>query len=118
MTQKRITFGVSETGHRVGEAHHRARLSDAEVDQIRTLHEEGKMGYKKLAKEFGVSRATIQSICNFGRRNTTPVAYRTEKTAQAAFAVRPGWANPVGFPATWSPSTSVDDDEMWWAGDA
>lgn len=45
---KRIV-GVNERGLRVGQDHQRARLSDAAVETIRRLHEEG-MSYRVPAR--------------------------------------------------------------------
>ena len=50
--------GVNERGLRVGEDHQHARLTDAECELIRQLHEQG-MSYKKLADKFGVGKSTI-----------------------------------------------------------
>lgn len=72
--EKRVA--VSDTGRRVGEHHPRARLTDADVDHIRTLYEEGAVGYKTLGKVFGVSWQTVRDICTFARRNTPPARWR------------------------------------------
>lgn len=61
---------ISENGKRIGEDHHRAKLTDAEVDKIRELYETGLFSYRKLAREFGTNRSTIQMICRYERRNT------------------------------------------------
>jgi len=74
---KKITFGVVESGHAIGEAHHRARLSDADVELIRDIYEEGMESYSTLAHVFGVSKETIRDIVTFRRRASTPAAYRT-----------------------------------------
>ena len=73
----RITFPVDEKGNPLGEAHHRAVLSDEDVELIRDIYEEGMVGYRTLALAFGVSRTTIQDIVNFRRRASTPARYRT-----------------------------------------
>jgi DNA invertase Pin-like site-specific DNA recombinase len=61
----------------LGEAHPRAKLTDAEVDQMRALYEEGLYGYRTLAKTFKCSRNTVKCIVKYRRRNTTPMGYRT-----------------------------------------
>jgi DNA invertase Pin-like site-specific DNA recombinase len=63
--------GVDEKGYRIGESHPRAKLTDAQVDQIRNLFEEGFVGYRALARFFGVPRTTIASICRYERRACT-----------------------------------------------
>jgi hypothetical protein len=45
-----------------GEAHPRAKLTEADVLEIRRLHREGAGGYGALAERFGVSRSVIQSV--------------------------------------------------------
>jgi DNA invertase Pin-like site-specific DNA recombinase len=67
MITKRI-IGLNENGNRFGEEHHRARLSDAQVEEIRELYEDGFSSYRSLAKRFGVTKATIRDIVTFRRR--------------------------------------------------
>ncbi len=50
-----------------GENHPRAKLTDAEVETIRSLHDQG-MSYRELAKKFEISKSTAESICLFRRR--------------------------------------------------
>jgi hypothetical protein len=49
-----------------GERHHWAKLTSAQVQHIRALYRPGKNGYgcRRLARQFGVAKATIQSILN------------------------------------------------------
>lgn len=77
---KRVRLvAVNARGHRVGQDHPRARLSDHEVDLIRELAEErganGKRvwGFRKLAKKFDVSQWTIAAII-YGRCRCESVA--------------------------------------------
>ncbi len=74
---KRRVIGVTDKGARVGEDHQRARLTDEQVDLMRDLYEEGLVGYRTLARYFGVSRTTVMSICRYERRNATADAYKT-----------------------------------------
>jgi IS30 family transposase len=69
------TVGVNERGIRVGEDHQHARLTDAECELIRQLHEDG-MSYKKLADKFGVGKSTIADIVKFRRRAQFAVGWR------------------------------------------
>lgn len=62
---------TNENGNRIGETHHNARLSDATVDRIREMHEDEGLGYKKIAKELGLSRHTVRDICRYTRRAQT-----------------------------------------------
>lgn len=55
---------------RRGERHHNAKLSDAERKLIIELYVPGKMGYKRLAKRFGVTPPTIHKIVAAQKRKT------------------------------------------------
>lgn len=60
-----------------GEHHHRAVLSDHEVELIRELYEEEVLGvrvwgYGRLGVKFDVSKATIRDIVKFRRRRGPP----------------------------------------------
>lgn len=74
---KRVDIAVGEKGVPIGENHPGAKLSDAEVDHMRELHEEGLVGYRTLAKFFRTTRDTVRQICTFRRRATTPVGWRS-----------------------------------------
>lgn len=74
---KKIIYGVDEKGNAMGEAHHRAKLSDADVELIRDIFDEGFERQATLAKVFGVSKQTIQDIVTFRRRAGSPASYRT-----------------------------------------
>ena len=74
---KRITYGIDEKGNRLGEAHQRAKLSDADVELIRDIYEEGMESMSTLAIVFGVSKSQIDNIVNYRKRATTPAGYRT-----------------------------------------
>lgn len=45
-----------------GESHHRAKLTEAMVHEVRRLHAEGVGGCRTLARRFGVTKHTVQSI--------------------------------------------------------
>ena len=72
-------IGVDEKGYRIGESHPKARLTDAQVEQIRTLYEEGFVGYRALAKWYGVPRTTIAGICSYTRRLGVLAAFKEAK---------------------------------------
>ena len=75
-TIKRLV-GVNDAGLRVGEDHPRAKLTDEEVERMRTLHEKERIGYKRLARMFELSRRTVAKICRYEMRNQTATRYRT-----------------------------------------
>ena len=67
--RKVFTTGKTERGHghRVGETHHRAKLSDHEVELIRCLREGG-MKNVELARKFECTRENISVIVNYKSR--------------------------------------------------
>lgn len=74
MTKRMI--GVNEAGLRVGQYHQRAKLSDAAVELIRRLHEDG-VSYRVIAEKFDIAKSTVQDICNYRRRAQPPVKWRS-----------------------------------------
>lgn len=68
---------VSEDGIPLGEHHHRARYSDAFVEQVRQDHERGGLGYRRLARKYGVSVGVVKAWCRYLRRATVPAGWRT-----------------------------------------
>lgn len=70
MEQRTLT--LNERRYRIGESHHRAKLTDEQVDQMRELHEEQGVGYRTLAKQFNVSKRTVRDIVQYKTRAQTP----------------------------------------------
>lgn len=68
---------VNERGWRIGETHHRAKATDAEIDLIRELHEEHGWGYRKLSMKFKLSKRTIRDICSYRKRAQFISGWRT-----------------------------------------
>lgn len=60
--------GKKSAGYPHGERHHNARLSDAEVVEVRSLRHIHGYGYGALADLFGVPERTIKALCRFERR--------------------------------------------------
>jgi DNA invertase Pin-like site-specific DNA recombinase len=73
---KRISVAVNDLGLRVGEDHPNAKLSDAEVEMVRKLHEMG-MSYALIAEKFESSIHTIGKICRYQRRAQWAVRKKT-----------------------------------------
>lgn len=72
--------GVTTKGVRVGATHHRAKLTDADVDQIHALHEMG-LSYKVIAEKFddipgGISYSTVRKIIKCQIRAQVPDRWR------------------------------------------
>jgi len=57
-------------GYRVGESHQRAKLTDAQVREMRSLHGRARapLGYGALAKRFNCGESTARDICTFRTR--------------------------------------------------
>lgn len=70
------TVAVNERGLRIGEDHPNAKLTDAEVETIRTLHAEG-MSYRLIAEKFEVAKGAIAKICRYERRCQYAVDFKT-----------------------------------------
>ena len=67
--KKVATTGLSKRGRgwRVGEGHHRAKLTDHDVELIRLLREGG-MKLKEIAKKFECTPENIGQIVNYKTR--------------------------------------------------
>tara|TARA_R110001632_G_scaffold186305_1_gene306694 strand:- start:307 stop:582 length:276 start_codon:yes stop_codon:yes gene_type:complete len=67
--KKVATTGQTERGpgYRVGESHHRSKLSDQEVELIRLLRESG-MQIKLIAKKFECTIECVRLIVNYKSR--------------------------------------------------
>ena len=74
MATIKLHRAISDCGRIIGESHPRAKLSDAMVETLRDLNEEG-IGYRRLAKMFNLPRSTVACICQYTRRN----AYSTRR---------------------------------------
>ncbi len=59
---------VNANGNLIGESHPGAVLTDHEVELIRKMHEQDRMGYRRIAAALGVSRHTVRDICRYTRR--------------------------------------------------
>jgi ribosome-binding protein aMBF1 (putative translation factor) len=68
---------INELGLRIGEGHHNVKLTDAEVERIRSLHEDDGMSYDTLAEKYEVSKWCIGRICRYERRAQTPAGWKT-----------------------------------------
>ncbi|MGJ8522263.1 hypothetical protein R84981_000948 [Carnimonas sp. R-84981] len=57
----------NHTGHRVGECHQRAKLTDDDVRAMRADHAAG-MGYTRLARKYSCGVSTARDITNYWTR--------------------------------------------------
>jgi len=72
--------GLTAGGYRVGETHHRAKLTNADVELILYLREAG-LSYREIADKFDdgklvVSKSTVRDVCSGRIRGQAPVAFR------------------------------------------
>ena len=82
MTTKRMV-GVNERGLLVGEDHPGAKLTDAEVELMRRMHEFEKIGYRRLCAMFEVSKTTVRRICKYEVRCQPVERYRADRRQEA-----------------------------------
>jgi len=57
----------NHTGHRVGECHQKARLTDSQVRSMRADREMG-VSLRALAKAYGCGLSTARDICDYATR--------------------------------------------------
>jgi len=60
----------NHTGHRVGECHHRAKLTTEQVQAMRAEYIPYVNGLTMLARKYQCSRSTVRDICNYATRAT------------------------------------------------
>ncbi len=73
MTRKYV--GLDERGHRCAESHHRAKLSDHDVDLIRELQEKHGLSLREIAEKFGCGKSTVRDMVKYRRRTAYPVRW-------------------------------------------
>lgn len=61
-----------------GQFHHRAKLTDREVELMRQLREDNDFTYETLAGLFEVTKACVQHICSY--RNRTRLSIQPNPT--------------------------------------
>lgn len=70
---------VNDCGRVIGEHHHSAKLSNADVDQVHSLRAQG-LSYGAIAAKFDadlrVSKSTVAAICTHKRRAHTTMGHR------------------------------------------
>lgn len=91
---------VNEAGKRIGQDHHRAKLTDADVDLIFYLREAG-LSIGQIAKKFddvpgGISKSTVFDVLKGRRRGQVPAA--TKRVLVRSLEVWWGVAHPEEFP--------------------
>lgn len=70
--QKIIRYvATNDRGLRIGESHPNCKYTDQVVDQLREMHEDFGMTYKKISETTGIPRHTVRRICSYERRAQT-----------------------------------------------
>ncbi|WP_434516438.1 hypothetical protein AB6Q56_07450 [Dechloromonas sp. ARDL1] len=67
---------VNEAGLRIGEDHHESKLTDSEIERIRSLHEDDGLGYGKIARIYEISKGAVAKICRYERRAQFPTSWK------------------------------------------
>jgi len=74
-----LKIAVNERGYRVGESHHRAKLTDADIETILYLREAG-LSCAQIAGKFDadlrVSKSTVRDVCSGRIRGQAATAFR------------------------------------------
>lgn len=52
-------------GYRIGRDHHNAKVNEISVRNMRRRHEEDRVGYGTLGKEYGLGISTVRDICGY-----------------------------------------------------
>lgn len=67
---------INEGGRRIGESHHNAALTDAEVGMLLDLREREGWSYTRLARTFEIAKATARDYIKGRRRCQTIAGHR------------------------------------------
>lgn len=70
-----MLVAVNEQGRVIGEDHPNAKLTDREVELMRTMHEQG-IGLTELARGFEVQKKTVWKIVTYRQRAQTIAGHR------------------------------------------
>ena len=73
MRPRAILVGVNEDGRRVGQYHHRTKVPDAVINQIRELREERNLSFGKIASIVGLPRRYVAKVAKYEIRAQIPV---------------------------------------------
>jgi hypothetical protein len=74
--KKKVIIPTNETGHTIGERHHRALLTNRQIDLMLMLHEDWGFSYNKLSWIFGVKKHYVRDVCTYRRRSCSVMGHR------------------------------------------
>lgn len=77
-----VRIAIGEHGEPIGEAHPRARYSDATVRLVRDAHELGGETTRQIATRLGLPLRWVDSVAYYERRVTLPANYRVTTRAE------------------------------------
>lgn len=67
--------GRNAEGYRVGESHHRAKLSNATVQRVHELHEQQGLGWRRISRLLKLNAHTVRDILRFHCRGQVAVQW-------------------------------------------
>ena len=68
-----------EKGRPMGERNGRSKWSDAVVEHMRQLKEDGRMTNAEICRQFNIPKGTLSDILSFKARNVTPTRWKPRK---------------------------------------
>lgn len=71
----KIRIAVNAAGYRIGDSHHRAKLSDHEVELVLQLRAIG-WSYEAIARKLDVGKSCVAKIIRGENRAQTPADWR------------------------------------------
>lgn len=83
MVKKRKTVKLSENNRRVGDDHPKAKFTDEQIEELRSLHDDEMFGYTALRLHclnvwgITISKGGLAKILRYERRNTTIANFKT-----------------------------------------
>lgn len=75
------TVAVNARGLRIGEDHQNARYTNAEIEMVLTLRDEGK-SYGQIARLVEMPKSTVRDICTGRRRCQYPADFKTVRVLE------------------------------------
>lgn len=102
---------INDLGRRIGESHHRSKLSDADVGLIYGLRDAG-LSYGQIAMKLdhipgGVAKSTVRDVCT-GRIRAQLCAGIKRQTSRTT----PRHAPPHIEPLPWTRETAIEPHEL------
>lgn len=74
-----MKVGTNDRGYRVGESHHRAKLTDADIETILYLRDAG-LSYRQIADKWDdgetISPSTVRDVCSGRIRAQAPTRWK------------------------------------------